>query len=252
MNIDEITTAYRRAHRRLLFLDYDGTLVGYRLDPSKARPTKTLLKQLERLANDPANTVVIISGRDRPTLENWLGHVPLGFAAEHGSLYKFLDGAWQTTHAGSSDWKPPVRQIMDRYTSGTPGAWLEEKTSAFAWHTRRIADEMEAARLQKALIAELMPLAERLELRVLSGNRVTDVYPLAFSKGLAAKRWLDGHRYDFILAAGDDTTDEELFKAMPPRSATIKVGPGRTLARLRLPSHVAMVKLLETLAKTRQ
>jgi trehalose 6-phosphate synthase/phosphatase len=35
-----------------------------------------------------------------------------------------------------------------------------------------------------------------------------------------------GSPYDFILAMGDDLTNEELFKALPERAWTIRVGDG--------------------------
>ena len=69
---------FQKAKQRLIFLDYDGTLVGFKNDPQKAKPTEDVLKELTRLTEDNRNTVVIISGRDKDTLDNWLGHLDLG------------------------------------------------------------------------------------------------------------------------------------------------------------------------------
>jgi trehalose 6-phosphate synthase/phosphatase len=247
---NEILTAYRRARRRMLFLDYDGTLVGFKRDPTKARPTKILLACLRSLASDPVNTVVVISGRDHETLGAWLGDVPIGLTAEHGFLLKAPGGPWVQTEAQSTAWKAPVHTIMDRYTRAAKGTWTEEKGNAFAWHCRAVSNAQKAQQLQNALAAELAPLAKRFRLRILNGNRVVDAYPLSFSKGTAAKHWLKAGPYDFVLAAGDDLTDEELFKAMPPSAYTLKIGSGQTGAQHRLPSHTAMIRLLQKLAET--
>ena len=46
----------------------------------------------------------------------------------------------------------------------------------------------------------------------------------AGSEPLAVLAVLDDAAYDFILAAGDDATDEDMFQALPKEAATIRVG----------------------------
>jgi trehalose 6-phosphate synthase/phosphatase len=46
-----------------------------------------------------------------------------------------------------------------------------------------------------------------------------------------------------IVAIGDDTTDEELFSALPPESIRVRVGPGESRAEVRL-EGVAQVREL--------
>jgi trehalose 6-phosphate synthase/phosphatase len=65
---------YKTASSRVIFLDYDGTLVGFAKQPENASPDKELLDTLKMLLSDPSNRVVIISGRDCQTLTNWFGH----------------------------------------------------------------------------------------------------------------------------------------------------------------------------------
>ncbi|MGN6567651.1 MAG: bifunctional alpha,alpha-trehalose-phosphate synthase (UDP-forming)/trehalose-phosphatase, partial [Flavipsychrobacter sp.] len=76
---------YMYAQKRLLFLDYDGTLVPFTRRPEDAFPDTEVLRTLERLGNDIKNNVVVISGRDKATLDKWLGHLPLNIVAEHGA-----------------------------------------------------------------------------------------------------------------------------------------------------------------------
>jgi trehalose 6-phosphate synthase/phosphatase len=88
--------AYRKSARRLLFLDYDGTLAPIVLRPEDAAPNPGLLDLLRSLAAESKNTVVIISGRDRWTLQSWLGEVGADLVAEHGA---------QIRRAGDTRWK---------------------------------------------------------------------------------------------------------------------------------------------------
>jgi trehalose 6-phosphate synthase/phosphatase len=75
---------YQTAAHRALLLDYDGTLVPFVGQPNLARPDAELLGLLSALGADPANEVLIVSGRPRGDLEEWFGHLPLALVAEHG------------------------------------------------------------------------------------------------------------------------------------------------------------------------
>jgi trehalose 6-phosphate synthase/phosphatase len=50
-----------------------------------------------------------------------------------------------------------------------------------------------------------------------------------------------------VLVIGDDTTDEDMFTALAPAAYSIKVGPGVTAARFRLPNVRAVLALLHKL-----
>ena len=65
----EILQAYSKAKRRLIFLDYDGTLVGFQPNIDQAFPDIEVYTLLERLMSDPANELVIVSGRDHEFLQ---------------------------------------------------------------------------------------------------------------------------------------------------------------------------------------
>lgn len=85
--LKQIKALYTQARSRLILLDYDGTLVGFQKRPEDAVPTPEVIQVLKDLTSDPANHVVINSGRDHQTLEKWLGGLPISFAAEHGAYY---------------------------------------------------------------------------------------------------------------------------------------------------------------------
>jgi len=252
-----LLNAYARAARRLLLLDYDGTLAEFNKDPMAAKPNRQLLDVLRRLANDPANTVVVISGRPGETLQDWLGHLPLVFSAEHGFVHKKPGGNWEPIEHGNDAWKETVYQLMQRYTDSIPGSILEEKRSAMTWHWRAAKDQAAAAAAEQALLAELDDIAARKHLRVLRiirGNKVIEVHPSGYDKGTGAQYWLNQQPYDFMVAAGDDTTDEDMFRALPADGFIIKVGEkadgvGESKDRLYIDSPAIMRTLLEKLAE---
>jgi len=67
-------------------------------------------------------------------------------------------------------------------------------------------------------------------------------------KGVAALRWLTQDHYDFIFAAGDDWTDEDMFAVLPEASFSIRVGYLSSRARFNLGDTEDVLLLLEELA----
>ena len=70
------------------------------------------------------------------------------------------------------------------------------------------------------------------------------------SKGTGAAEWLGAHPADFILAIGDDWTDEDLFRALPPPAYTVRVGLANTAAQYHIPSHSAVRRILRELSES--
>ena len=118
----------KKAKKRLFFLDYDGTLIPFSDTPGKAVPDKELLEILNDLTKDKNNQVVIISGRDRLSLENWLGHLNLDFIGEHGVWLKERGQDWHTLMKLSGKWKNEIKSVLELYVDRTPGSFIEEKT----------------------------------------------------------------------------------------------------------------------------
>mgnify|MGYP001151518904 CR=1 FL=1 len=238
---------YLRAGKRLLLLDYDGTLREFELQPEQAVPTPEIKQLLQQLASDDKNVVVIVSGRDHETLEHWFGGLPVYFVAEHGMAYRAPSEEWRFADALPAAWQESVRKLMDTSTQQVPGSLVETKSNSLAWHYRK-ADEATVMPVLAKLLDKLEGLATELGLRILRGSKVVEVQPLGIDKGSSVRRWFDLDDYDFVLAVGDDVTDEDLFLAMPEHAATVKIGEGETAAKHRLPDPPAARALLTKLA----
>ena len=246
--VEKIKSDFCQAQKRIEFLDYDGTLVGFASRPEKARPDDEIRNILRRLAALPNNEVVLISGRNKETLEKWFGDLELNLVAEHGVWIKEKGKDWATIEPLSADWKEAIRPIMESFADLTPGAFVEEKDYALVWHYRLADPELSAVRARELKDA-LYDITQNLHLAVLEGNKVIEVKPVNINKGRAALHFLEKEAYDFILAIGDDWTDEDLFEAMPEEAYTIKVGFGVSRAKYQIESYRAVRRLLKELLK---
>jgi len=217
--LKNIIEHYNNSAERLLLFDYDGTLAEIKPTPAEAIPSEALLSLLSSLTADSANTVVIISGRDQPTLEAWLGHLPLYFVAEHGHFTKAPGQSWRSTPGVDLSWKTPVRRLMESIQ--LEGSHIEEKATALVWHYF-LSDPSTGQLAAEGLSQEL--LNHQLPIKVAAGHSQVEVTALGADKGTATRDWLAKDNFDFILGAGDDTTDEDLFHALPATAHKVKIG----------------------------
>jgi len=242
---NSLVTAYHQARQRLIVLDYDGTLMNFHVDPQAVVPDESLIDMLTRLKNTSGNQLVISSGRDRATLENWLGALQTDFSAEHGVWTK-RHGQWQKAAGLTDAWKPQIRSVLENLVERTPGSFIEEKQYSVAWHYRKIDRDLGEKRVREFRDV-LRYLTANLDLQVLEGHKVVEIKNAGVNKGKAISNWLTENSYDFILAIGDDHTDEDTFKAMPLEAYTIKVGLTKTHARFNLQTVEEVRTLLQQL-----
>jgi len=239
---------YKKSENRLIFLDYDGTLVPFAKKPEKAKPDDELLHLLQKLIKDRKNEVILVSGRDRRCLDNWFGHLNIGLTAEHGIWIKTNRKTWQLIEPMQNDWMGKIRPILEFYVDRTPGSFIEKKSYSLVWHYRRTSDELGLVRARE-LMEDLLHLTSNLNLMVLEGSKVIEIKTGGINKGKAASKWLSKAEWDFLLAIGDDWTDEDLFDAMPDEAYTIKVGTAMSKAKYSLTDHIDVRELLKELTK---
>ena len=221
--------------------------MGFFARPERAKPDDELLATLAKLCSDPKNEVVIISGRDKETLTDWLGALDLSMVAEHGNWIRKRGKQWYCVEGKVHDWKNIIRPIMELYVDRTPGSFIEEKDFSLVWHCRR--SEPDLARLRTHELRDaVVHLTENMNLGVFEGSKILEVKSIASNKGTAAERWLNQEPWELILAAGDDYTDEDMFAVLPDEAFSIKIGQGGSLARYNADTVHAMRSILHTLA----
>lgn len=245
LSANQIADAYRKASRRLLLLDYDGTLVPLASRPHEAAPENDLRALLNELAGDSTNSVIVVSGRRATDLERWLGQIPqLGLAPEHGARWR-LPGSltWQGRTA-ETEWKTKIRPILEHFVDRTPGSFIEEKEFALVWHYRNAEAEF-GDWLATELVAMLEGMLAETELRAYPGKKIVEIKPMWANKGSFVNELLPLYSdASFIMGVGDDQTDEDLFSRLPDSAWSVHVGSGPTKARFSVADTAHVRKLL--------
>lgn len=237
---------YVKSRHRLILLDYDGTLIPFGGRPEKVKPDGEILALLRKLCRDRKNEVVIVSGRDKQTLEKWFGGLKIGLMAEHGVWIKERGGSWEMVEPLRNDWKAEIRPILELYVDRTPGSFIEDKEYSLVWHYRKSDLELALVRARELKDA-LFDLTGNLNLGVLEGSRVIEIKSVGSNKGRGALRWLGKRKWNFVLAVGDDWTDEDTFAVVPDSAYSIKVGWAPSRARFNLDSVAEVRSLLKDL-----
>jgi trehalose 6-phosphate synthase/phosphatase len=240
-----VVSAAQQAGPLRLLLDYDGTLVPLARSPELAQPDRDLLGLLEALTAVPQVEVDVVSGRSHELLEKWFGRLPMSLWAEHGFWHRRGPGqAWQSALPAAPDWMRRVRPILEQFVATTPGTHIEVKSASLAWHFRTAPRDfgLRQAHELRMLLGDLL---SNQPLEVLEGKKVIEVRVSGISKGmvgaLVTEEMAAGTT---VVAIGDDVTDEELFRSLPPTAVSAAVGARRSMARFQVDDHRAVRRVL--------
>uniref|UniRef100_A0A803LJ58 Uncharacterized protein n=1 Tax=Chenopodium quinoa TaxID=63459 RepID=A0A803LJ58_CHEQI len=190
LNVDFIASAYKRTTKRVIFLDYDGTIVP-QTSMNKC-PSPEVISVLNALCNDPKKHNI---HRQRSN--------------------KAAD--WESNTA-ELDWKDIVEPIMRSYTEATDGSSIESKESALVWH-HQDADPDFGSWQAMELMDHLENVLANEPAVVARGHNIVEVKPQGVSKGLVVEKVIttlidDGKRPDFLVCIGDDRSDEDMFESL--------------------------------------
>lgn len=244
--MEKMIRDFRRSEKRLIFLDYDGTLVPFSKDPRAAVPPESLLDTLRRLCIPPENHVVLISGRDKTTLQGWFGNLPMHLVAEHGIWIRERKKNWTLVKPLLNDWKERLIPLLEVYCDRVPGSLVEEKEFSVTWHYRGADPELSSL-LAKELVDDLTAYTANIDVNIFQGNRVVEIRSGGVNKGTAGIHLYSQFSPDFSLVIGDDTTDEDLFRALPESVYTVRVGMVDSHAKYNLRDHTEVIPILNQL-----
>lgn len=246
---EQFVIAYQKAKHRIFFLDYDGTLVSFTKYPEQATLDKATLEIVKNLSDDPKNKIVIISGREKGFLEEQFNMVNVTLVAEHGYFIKKADKNWENPFNAVDHWKEIVIPILEEYVNRCSGTFIEEKTGSVAWHYRNADADFVQLRLHELRdnLAEI--IRHKTDFEILEGNKVFEVKSGKYDIGQVTNAIMKKENPDFILAAGDDNSDEFLFKALPDSAITIRVGLTPSIAKYNITNFTNLLKLLKALSE---
>ncbi len=255
-DLDAVVAHVGDLRRRLLVLDFDGTMSRIVEDSDAATLVAGARDAIAALLDTPL-AVAVLSGRPLEDLADRVGDLPVMLVGGHGAEARGADG----THTGLVDLES-LQDTLDAAATkvdeliGDRGGWqIERKPHSIAVHYRR-ADP--------GTVDDLLPRIEEVlnshvddppGWNLLDGKSIVELRPEVVNKG-AAIRWLTlRHRGRLPLVVGDDVTDEEAFEAATELGGVgvlVEANPRRTAARWRLQDPDRVVTLLRSLPESRR
>jgi len=219
-----------------LFLDFDGTLVPLRSYEDEANLSLRMKGLLNALASNPRIQVAIVSGRPLQALRHQIENPKIFLAGNHG--FEIHGPKTKFLHPAAIKAKRILKMLSDELRcqlKDYPGVALEDKTYTLSVHYRGVS-AVKAKKLSVWLPAWLREHSLGRNLSLQAGKKVWEIRPLsAWNKGAALNRILSVGRMKSHLPVylGDDLTDEDAFRALPPSGWGFKVttsGRGSTAA----------------------
>ncbi len=239
---------------RLVALDYDGTLRELQVDPVTATPAPELIELLTEMTAVEGNDVWIVSGRTMEFLREHLASTGVGIIAEHGRLFLPAgeDQPSSLTVSPHPRWKDRIRPILESVQSRVMNSHIEEKDQGLAWHYRGCEPDSAAWQAHE-LYQHLGEIMADENLEIMRGNKVLEIRPSGVSKAKALHRLIHnrGTIPDLMFVAGDDVTDESMFRAFP-EALTVLVGARPSAAQYRVDSPARFRALLSLLHSASQ
>ena len=242
--LSSLQAKYNMARNRLFLIDYDGTLTPIAKLPEMAVLNEKTKNILKGIVLDKRNKVVIISGRNREFMDEQFKNLDAILVAEHGYFIKYPKAEWGNSVEIDLSWKKKIQPVLNDYVDRCNGSMIEEKHASLVWHYRNADEEIASLRINelKDDLSEI--LKSEPKLYVLEGDKVLEVKSILYDKGTVASALINKGNYEFILALGDDSTDEDLFKVIPDYGFTIKVGSKPTSARYNIRNQSQIFEIL--------
>ena len=250
LDFENCVNSYKKSNKRILFLDYEGTLPSNynsnddNLIQSKGKkPSEEILNLLNKLTKDEKNTIFIITGRGINLVNEWFDKIDnLGLAAEHGFMYKINkieknENEKNEKNEKKENWKSMIKnynnewihsciEILEPYTERCEGSFLEIKKSSIVWQYSDCDQELGKS-FASVITSELECSLKRLDLKIINGKGYVEVIATGINKGyfisyILKQFFNQGIFFDFIMCLGDDTTDEKMFHFLNDKKNAIK------------------------------
>jgi trehalose 6-phosphate phosphatase len=214
----------------VLFLDFDGTLVPFANTPQDVILSRKVRALLKKLADHSRCRLIIITGRTRGEIKDFIDLKGVTYAAVHGMYIEFSSGEifqWKD-HAQAKGALKEIRDKAQDILSREPGVLIEDKGLTVALHYRMVPQQRKTT-----VIEQFTNIVDRANskhvLHKLKGSDVLEVRPNGWNKGKAVETIL--HRMDattdfLTIYVGDDTTDEDAFRVLSDKGITIVVRNG--------------------------
>lgn len=198
------------ASRLALFLDFDGTLVGFADRPDGVEVVSALPPLLHEIAQALDGALALVSGRPLAAIDRFLGLPHLAAAGSHGAELRTAGGRMVAEPAPDPRLPALLAQAQAAARS-LPGVLVEAKRDGLALHWRQAPAQGDAATRLAGMLAAEAGAGYRLQ----PGSRVVELRRGGTDKGQALLRLMAAApfagREPWMI--GDDLTDEDAFRA---------------------------------------
>ncbi|XP_053697542.1 uncharacterized protein LOC128744506 [Sabethes cyaneus] len=216
-DFDQYLGSYVGDDRKIaLILDYDGTLAEITAHPNLTAMAPEMRESLRNIANSGNVFVAVISGRDVDGVKAKIGIDNIIYSGNHGLEVLYPNGT-RHNQGIPKEVADNFVKMVDQLTKELAhnGAWVENKKVSLTFHYRQVDPK-----LVPQLEADAKRIIESYGYRAnMAHAAVEGKPPITWNKGLAAeyilassfdKNWKSRK----VVFAGDDTTDEDVMKAI--------------------------------------
>lgn len=239
----------KSARKRVLLIDYDGTLAPFKVERMQARPLPQAMAALKKIIARGNTRVVVISGRKIQELRKLLDDLPVVMVGEHGWV-KWESGKEKMLREPSESPRHILAKLRKELSKDLDRTKIEVKRTSVAVHTRGLPDDRAQRVIRK--VERAASGLDPQKWHVQYFNRGIELRAAGMDKGKAVKSLTGDARADsLIVYLGDDVTDEDAFKAIRKKGIGIKVGrpETRTYARYWVRDCAAVAQLLKVWQK---
>lgn len=226
-NFDTFFAALGAAIQRLLVLDYDGTLAPFHIDPARAVPYDGVCELLDGIMRDPASVVVIVTGRPARELRALLP-LPRSPAiwGSHGWEHLSPDGDYR---CGPLDSRPIREALEDEawvVKTWALGARIERKPSGLAIHWRGLTPQR-VAEVRSVILERWRAKRLGRTLQWINFDGGVEWRLPGRDKRFVVETLLTAYPRSVAAYLGDDSVDEDAFRAIRERGLGVLVRPER-------------------------
>lgn len=243
-----------------IFFDYDGTLTPIADTPAEATISQDVKNLLNKLSENPAFKLAIISGRSLIDIKNLIGLKNIIYVGNHGLEIEGEKIKFESQV--SPRLKSIIRRLYENSVkkfSKIKGALVEDKGLSISVHYR-LVDKNDMQEFMRILNESIEPYIVRGKIKINPGKKVYDIKPpVVWDKGkvalwlLAREQFSKGESEIFPVYIGDDVTDEDAFRALANKGLTVFVGePDKTEAKFYLKDTSEVTEFIRRIAALRE
>jgi HAD superfamily hydrolase (TIGR01484 family) len=228
LSVPRLAEQYQQSNRRLLIVDYEGTLASWGSPRSIILTTpQRAITTLTELTDDPSNIVYVMSSRMPEEMERLFRQVNnLGLIAENGCFVREPQSD-EWTHladkAHVENWKVSVSHILAYFKDRCDGSWIEERHCSLVFHYGSAEDKSTAGRLAAECADHINDSCANQGIHAIPIEGALIVETANTNKASAAElvwQWClnepdngkPAHKPDFLLVIGDNREDEPVFR----------------------------------------